>query len=155
MDESRTVVVFLVHGQRYALPLAAVERVVRAVEITPWPQAPGTILGAIDVQGDVLPVISLRRRFGLPEREVDLDDELLLARAGTRRVALLVDRVSDVVDYDPQMLVPAETVVARPDSTAAILKQQQGLVLVQRLERLLPPEVMPLEQCLPLEGAAP
>ena len=85
--------------QRYALPLAAVERMVRAVELTPWPQTPPKILGAINVQGNVLPVISLRRWLARPDRELDLDDQLLLVRSGTRRLALLADQVSGVSDY--------------------------------------------------------
>ena len=60
MNARRTIVVFLVDGQRYALPLSAVDRAVRAVAVTPLPEMPPQVLGAINVHGRVLPVLSLR-----------------------------------------------------------------------------------------------
>ena len=70
MSEPAQLVVFRLNGQRYALPLAAVERIVCAVEVTPLPGAPPVVLGVINVAGCVLPVFNIRRRFLLPEREV-------------------------------------------------------------------------------------
>src|SRR3990170_1876614 len=64
--------------QRYALPLAAVERVVRAVEITPLPKAPPMVLGIVNIGGHIVPVFNVRSRFRLPERDMDLRDQLIL-----------------------------------------------------------------------------
>lgn len=61
-------VVFRLDERRYALPLSVVERVIRAVEVTPLPKAPPIVLGAIDVQGRVVPVLNVRRRFLMPDR---------------------------------------------------------------------------------------
>ena len=61
MSESVQFVVFRLDKQRYALSLAAVERVVRAAEVTLLPNAPPIVLGAIDVGGRVLPVFNVRR----------------------------------------------------------------------------------------------
>ena len=79
-------VVFSLDAGRYALPLATVERIVRAVEVTRLPSAPPIILGAIDVQGRVLPVFNIRRRFGLPERDIGPSDHFLIARSADRSV---------------------------------------------------------------------
>ena len=62
------IVVFALDEQRYALHLLAVERVVRAVEVTALPEAPEIVLGVVNVKGRIVPVINVRRRFRLPER---------------------------------------------------------------------------------------
>src|ERR1700677_66630 len=84
-------VVFWLDEGRYALPLTAVDRIVRAVHVTPVPHAPGIVLGAIDVQGRVLPVFNIRRKFGLPERAVDPADHFLIAHTAGRTVVLVID----------------------------------------------------------------
>ena len=84
-----------------ALPLANVERVLSAVEITPLPEAPNSVCGVINLAGEVVPVFALSRRFGLPERPVKLRDKLIVAcPAGeqlARRVALLADEAQEVI----------------------------------------------------------
>ena len=61
---------FSLEGQRYALPLSVVRRVVFAVQVTLLPNAPGIVLGVVDFHGDVIPVLNVRRRFQLPERAI-------------------------------------------------------------------------------------
>ena len=58
MSDIAQLVVFRLDERRYALPLAVVERVVRAVDVTPLPKAPPMVLGVIDVHGRVLPVLN-------------------------------------------------------------------------------------------------
>ncbi len=59
-------IVFTLDEQRYALHLSAVERVICVVEITPLPKAPEIVLGIINVGGQIIPVIDMRKRFRLP-----------------------------------------------------------------------------------------
>jgi purine-binding chemotaxis protein CheW len=70
MNKATQLVVFALDEQRYALRLTAVERIVRAVEVTPLPKAPQIVLGVIDAQGRIIPVVDVRQRFRLTEREV-------------------------------------------------------------------------------------
>ena len=91
-------VVFYLDTGRYALPLSAVERIVRAVYVTPLPLAPDVVLGAIDVQGRVLPVFNIRRRFRLPERAIDPADHFLIARTIRGTVVLVIDAAQGILD---------------------------------------------------------
>ncbi len=88
--------VFTLDRGQFALLLSSVLRVVRAVEITPLPQAPEIILGVVNLQGALVPVIDVRRRFGLPGRAVRLEDRLILAVTPRRTLALPVDSVAGV-----------------------------------------------------------
>jgi purine-binding chemotaxis protein CheW len=79
MNHLSQLVVFRLDNQRYALPLPTVERIVRAVEVTALPKAPSIVLGIVDVAGRVCPVLNVRQRFGLPDKEIRSADQFLIA----------------------------------------------------------------------------
>jgi purine-binding chemotaxis protein CheW len=108
-----------VGGQRWAIPLAAVERVVRMVAITPLPESPAGVRGAINVGGEIVPVLDLDVRSGRPERERGAGAQLVLARTSTRRVALPVDDVLGVIAA-AAVGPPIENVPAPMAGTAAL-----------------------------------
>ena len=137
MNGRRSIVVFAVDDQRCALPLQVVERAVRAVEVTVLPDVPEMILGAVNVQGHILPVVSLRRWLGRPDRAVEPEDHLLVVHAGTGRLVLLVDEVRGVVEYEPRQTGPVSEPVAGMPAGCELLDLEDGLVLVPDLERIL------------------
>ena len=130
-------VVFVLDEQRYGLRLSAVERIVRVVDVTPLPQAPDIVLGVINMQGRVIPVINLRRRFGLAERAVTLSDQMLVARTARRSVALLADAVHGVFDCPGEASVAAQELLPELARLEGVAKLDDGLVLIQDLDRFL------------------
>jgi len=128
---------FTVAGHAFALPLAAVERVVPMVAITPLPQAPEVLAGVISVGGRVVPVVNLRRRFRLQERGATLADRLLLVRSSRRELALWVDDVSGVVRIAPQEIVHATELVPGIGQVKGIAGLAGGLVLIHDLDQCL------------------
>jgi purine-binding chemotaxis protein CheW len=131
------VAVFTLGDQRYALPLSAVERVVRVVEVTPLPQAPDIVLGVVNVQGRVIPVVNPRRRFRLPERGIALTDQLVIAHTTRRPVALVVDAVTGVLEYSGREAVGARDIVPGMEYVEGVVKLADGLVLIHDLDRFL------------------
>ena len=93
----RGMVVFTLDTQRCALPVSRVDRVLPALEITPLPDAPPALAGYAVLQGEVVPVLDLRRCLSLPEREVRLDDSLVLARGIGGALAFFADSVACVM----------------------------------------------------------
>jgi purine-binding chemotaxis protein CheW len=139
MIKSGQIVIFSLDEQRYGIPLGAVERVVRMVEITPLPAAPGFIHGVINVQGKILPVLDLRRRFGLPERPVELSDQLIIVRSATRSFALMTDTACEVRECTAQMQTEAAEILPDLPFFAGVAKLSDGLILLQDPEMLLSP----------------
>lgn len=131
------VVLFELDAQRYALPLAVVERAERAVAITVLPAAPAVIAGVINVRGALLPVIALRRRLDLPARALALGDQLLIAVGSRRSYALLVDAVLDVVSYDAADFIAAEALTLGADSLQGALRLPGDIVFIHDLDRFL------------------
>jgi purine-binding chemotaxis protein CheW len=130
-------VVFALEDQRYALHLSAVERIVRAVEMTPLPKAPEIVIGVINVQGRIIPVFNIRRRFHLPEREIELSDQLIIANTARRTVALPVDTVDGVIERLSEEVTPADQVLPRIEYVEGIVKLENGLVLIHDLDKFL------------------
>jgi purine-binding chemotaxis protein CheW len=136
-DEVASLVVFRLDDRRYALPLAVVERVVRAVDVTPVPSAPAIVLGAINVHGRMLPVLNVRRRFLMPDRAVGADDWFLLARTARRPVALVVDESDGVVRRPQDEIVRSSRIAAGLEPFPGLFQLGDGLVLIHDLERFL------------------
>jgi purine-binding chemotaxis protein CheW len=133
-------VLFTLDERRYALDLTSVERIVRVVDVTPLPKAPPIVLGIINVNGDVVPVYDLRRRFRLPEREINLTDQLMIARRSRQKVALLVDSVSGVVEISEAEIASAKQILPEIEYVHGVVKLQDGLVLIHDLDQFLSPE---------------
>ena len=108
VNNSNQIVAFTLDEQSYALHLSAVEKIVLMVETTPLPKAPEIVLGVVNIQGRVIPVVNVRKRFRLPERELNLRDQLIIAHTSRRTVALIVDSVSSVVECSEQEVVAAK-----------------------------------------------
>jgi chemotaxis signal transduction protein len=86
-----------VQGSLFALPLACVERVVRAVEVSALPHSSSALLGVINVQGHTVPVVNTYFYFDLPTREIDLEDFLILLSVHQQTFAVPANRVLEVV----------------------------------------------------------
>lgn len=129
--------VFALDDRRYGLPLSVVERVVRMVDVTPLPQAPEIVLGVVNVQGRVVPVLNLRRRFRLPERDLAFTDQLVIARTARRRVALAVDAATGVLEYATRQAVGARDIVPGIEYVEGVVKLADGLVLIHDLDEFL------------------
>ena len=131
------IVVFSLDEPRYALNLSVVERVVRAVEVTPLPKAPEIVLGAINSQGRIIPVVDVRKRFRLPAREMDVDDRFIVARTSKRLVALAADSVIGVRTLADREVVSAEQALPFAEYLQGVAKMEDGIVLIYDLDQFL------------------
>jgi purine-binding chemotaxis protein CheW len=155
MNEAAQLVVFGLDGQRHALPLTSVERIVPAVEVTALPNAPAMVLGAIDVAGRVLAVLNLRERFGLPPREIQPADQFLIARTAQRTVALVIDEAQGVVECPVNEIIRPAQIGPGLDQFQGVVRLADGLILIQDLEKFLSPdEARALDEAMDRGGAA-
>jgi purine-binding chemotaxis protein CheW len=151
----REVLLFTLEGQRYALPLQDVRELVRAVRLTPLPRAPAVVEGLLDLRGELLPVLDMRRRFRLPARPLSASDHLVVAQAGARSIALRVDRAEGLLALEPGQHDETPGALPGVGYVAGALKLPDGLVLLHDLRTFLSEaEALTLEEALAQEGAA-
>ena len=137
MKRSNQFVVFALDEQRIALYLSDVERVVPAVEVTRLPKAPETVLGVINLQGQVIPVFNIRKRFRMPEPEMDLSDHLLIAHTSRRTVALVSDKVSGLVECSEGEVSAADKILPGLEYVEGVLMFEDGMILIHDLDKFL------------------
>jgi len=145
MSTANQLLVFGLDEQRYGLPLVLVGRVARVVGITPLPKAPDVVLGVVNVQGQIIPVIDLRRRFSRPDRGMLLTDVLLMSHTRRRPVALVADSVMGIVDCSEQDIVRSDAILPGVEYIAGLLKLKDGLILIHDIDKFLSLEE---EECL-------
>jgi purine-binding chemotaxis protein CheW len=137
MNQGSQLCLFTLDNRRYALNLSCVERVVFVVDITPLPKAPPVILGIVNITGDIVPVYDPRSRFGLPERAINLTDQLLIARTSRQTIALLVDSVDGVIEVPEVEIAAAQEILPAIEYVQGVVKLPDGLVLIHDLEQFL------------------
>ncbi|MGD0886276.1 MAG: chemotaxis protein CheW [Thermodesulfovibrionales bacterium] len=137
MKNPGKLVAFAIERQRYALYLSAVEQIVRAVEITSLPKAPEIVAGVINLHGRVIPVLNIRRRFRLPEREISSSDQFIIARTSKRTVALCADDVSGVIECPEQEVEPSREILPHMEYVEGVVKLDDGIVLIHDLDTFL------------------
>jgi purine-binding chemotaxis protein CheW len=128
---------FKLDDQEYALNIANVVQVVRMVAVTRAPKAPVYVEGMINLRGRVIPVVNIRQRCGLLDRPYDLNTQLLIARAGSRLMALMVDVVSEVLTIPANCIEPPDQIGADMEHMLAVGKLGDRLILILEPRTLL------------------
>jgi len=130
-------VVFTLDDLTYALPLNQVIRVIHAVEFRKLPKAPEIVAGIINVKGEIIAVIDVRKRFGIKSREIDPDDQLIIADTGKRKVALWVDKVEGVENLNASQRVDTSEALSYAKYINGVVKVADNLILIYDLEQFL------------------
>jgi purine-binding chemotaxis protein CheW len=130
LDESKQLVRFSIGGRSLALPLSEVEEVVRTVEVTPLPEKADEILGVIDVRGEVIPVVDIRKQLRIARKPMGLHDHFILVRTRKRTVALLVEGVQGVIEDCMEEAVPSGDITDGIQRFRGVVKGDDGLIPV-------------------------
>ncbi len=119
-------VVFTLAGQRYALPLAQVQRSMLSTAVNRLTGSHEVVRGSINLGNRIIPVLDLRVRFEQPPRDVRLFEHILVVSTGRRTVALLVDEARGI----------REATTCR-GTGGATTRFEDGLILIHDLEAVL------------------
>jgi purine-binding chemotaxis protein CheW len=147
----REALLFELVEQRFALALSDVIELTRACAVQSLPQAPEVVMGALNLRGQVVPVLDLRRRLGLPEKALDPSDCFIFARVSDRSVALRVDRLLGIEELTVTPLSEASNLPERLAYVSGVAAVADGVVFIYDLEQFLSgAEVVALDQALSL-----
>jgi len=96
-EEMLQLVTFKLGAEEFALDILGVQEINRRVEITKVPKTPEFVEGVINLRGKIVPVLDLRKRFGLMGREFTGQARIIVVNIDTRVLGLMVDSVSEVL----------------------------------------------------------
>lgn len=139
----RQFVTFVAGDEVFAVDMAPVQEIIRVPEVVRVPLAPVTLEGLANLRGKVLPIISLRRIFGYPERSNDDATRALVIDLG-QPLGFMVDRVASVVSVDVRRIEDAAgfRTTVRSELVSGVLKDVGGhaMVMVLDVARLIADE---------------
>ena len=137
--DERQLVVFQLGAELYGVEISRVHEIIRLMAITRVPRAPSFVEGVINLRGKVIPVVDLRRRFGLPQAEHTRASRIVVVELGEHVVGIIVDAVSEVLRVNTATIEPPSPVVAGIDSEylSGIAKVDEQLIILLDLDRVL------------------
>lgn len=135
-DRRKNLVGFTIAGVNYAVDIARVREIINPLPIVPIPHAPPAVLGVADHRGEVLPVLDVRCRFGLPRAEVTRRAKWIVVDLGARLAGLVVDAVTDVFGAHEQRSVPEIGVGDAARGIVGVYSHLGMLVFVLDVDRI-------------------
>jgi purine-binding chemotaxis protein CheW len=112
-------VIFTLGEEEYGLDIMLVNAIEKYSDMVRVPNAPTFIQGIINIRGEVIPVYSLRKKFGLPERETDENSKLIITKSNDIMMAFAVDSVNEILEIPAEKLNDTPMIV-KSNSTAYI-----------------------------------
>lgn len=135
-------VTFNLGKEEFAVPILQIQEINRLTEITRVPKSPDFVEGVINLRGKVIPVIDLRKRFGLPQGELGKYARIIVVNMDSRMLGLIVDSVSEVLRLSEDAIEPPPPVVAGIDSEyiRGLGKMEGRLLILLDLNKILTKE---------------
>ena len=131
-------VTFEVGSEQFAIDILAVQELNRMMQITRVPRSAECLEGVINLRGRIIPVVDLRKRFGLPQADRTADSRIIVVEVGGRVIGFIVDRVNEVLRVDGSIVdpPPAMTSGVDRDYIRGVAKLETRLVILLDLPRL-------------------
>ncbi|MEO7040166.1 MAG: chemotaxis protein CheW [Candidatus Elarobacter sp.] len=139
MSETVQVVSFKLGSEEYGVDIAQVQEINRMVAITHVPRAPQFMEGVINLRGQLIPIIDLRTRFGMPRVEHTKSTRIVVTEIGTKRIGMVVDSVSEVLRLALDQIEPAPEMITGVDTEyiRGVGKIEDRLIILLDLARII------------------
>ena len=140
MEEFKPVV-FRLDKELYGLDINRVQGIEKEQEVVRVPNTAAYIKGIMNLRGDVIPVYSLRKKFGMPEAATD-DVQYVIVDTGDTLLALEVDIVDEIHNVSEQDIHVVPSIVTNVDTRYfdRVLKTEKGLIITINIDKLLSDE---------------
>ncbi|OGU55929.1 MAG: hypothetical protein A2V66_18470 [Ignavibacteria bacterium RBG_13_36_8] len=135
MAENYRLLVFLLDGIKFSLFLENVDRVIQAVEITPLPKVPDSIMGIINVHGEILPILDIRRKFNLLQKKLTIHDKIIITKTPAKKFGFVVDDIEGYFETTAHAVIKGESVWPGMEYVDEVVKLSDELVLINNPEK--------------------
>jgi len=142
-------VTFNLGQEEFGVNILQVQEINRMVEITRVPQTERYVEGIINLRGKVIPIIDLRKRFNMPEKEYDDNTRVVVVDVANETIGLVVDGVSEVLRVpagsleEAPRLISGESSYSGAEYIKAIVKLENMLLIYLDLEKIIETSKLP------------
>ncbi|HNZ27235.1 MAG TPA: chemotaxis protein CheW [Spirochaetota bacterium] len=139
VGNERQLILFNLGKGSYGIPIENVFEIKKMEEITVVPKAPKFIEGVINLRGNVVPVVDLRKRFGMEKSEITKRTKIIIVEIGKRQFGLVVDSVAEVVSLSNEQIEPSLPTVSglKAEFINGIGKMSEKLIIILEISRIL------------------
>ena len=142
-------VTFNLGQEEFGVNILQVQEINRMVEITRVPQTEQYVKGIINLRGKVIPIIDLRKKFKMPEKEYDNHTRIVVVDIANETIGLVVDGVSEVLRVpagsleDAPRLISGEPSCSGAEYIKAIVKLEDRILIYLDLEKIIETSKLP------------
>lgn len=134
---SQEILTFTVDGRYFAIPLENIQRVINSVEVTIIPDLQENILGIVKIHSEIYPVFNFRKKLGLPEKDISINDHFIIAKTTLINIIIIADKVLSVSTYDKQDLTVLKEYIYSNKEIKGVVSVNKDLTLIYDLETFL------------------
>lgn len=137
--KSKQFVIFRIDDQEFGANIHKVSIVEKMMNITRVPGTPPYIKGVINLRGEIIPIMSLRLKFGLPEIEADDDTRIVIFKFDECNLGVVVDGVNEVVSFNDSDIESVTSITndRSLDYIIGIAKADGRLITLLNIEKLI------------------
>ncbi|MGA9120473.1 MAG: chemotaxis protein CheW [Bacteroidota bacterium] len=141
-EELLQLVSFTIGEEEFGVDILKVQEINRMLDVTRVPNAPEYVDGVINLRGKVIPIIDLRRRFGMERKEHDKNTRIVVVELSGKVVGFVVDAVSEVLRIPKSVTEPPPSIAAGIEAAymTAVGKLEDRLLILLDLEKVLSSE---------------
>ncbi len=149
-DENTQYLTFTLDEEQYAVDVVKVREVLEVPKLTRIPSMPSFMQGVINIRGSVVPVISLRSKFGMAQTERTVDTSIIVMdierNDETLTVGCLADSVQEVIEIDPSSIEPAPHLGTKVETTfiSGIGKKGEEFIIILDIDRVFRSDDLPV-----------
>jgi purine-binding chemotaxis protein CheW len=132
-------VTFRLGNEEYSVDILSVQEIIRHMDLTRVPKAPEFVDGVINLRGKVIPVLDLRKRFGLNADEKTNETRIIVVDISDKTVGFKVDAVSEVLRLSADTVEPPPSIVTDVDSEyiKGVGKMEGRLIILLDVSKIL------------------
>lgn len=143
VEETKQLIIFKLGGEEFGVDILQVREIEKLdQEITRVPKAPAFVEGVINLRGEIIPIVDLRKRFNLPQKPIDSETRVVIVEVNENLVGMMVDSVVEVIRINVSAIEPTPQITKGVDAyfLNGVAKMNERLVVLLNLERTLSAE---------------
>lgn len=139
VQDQAQLVVFQLAGEFYAVDIHQVREIIRMPEVTRVPRTPDFVEGVINLRGSVIPIIDLRKRFGMDAVEANDEQRIVVVELEDKTLGVIVDAVTEVLRIERDKIEPPSPYIVSVDTQyiKGIARLEERLVILLDVARVL------------------
>ena len=133
---------FFVDDEQYGISISRIKEIIAPIHITHIPKTPNFVKGVINLRGSVIPVVDIRLKFALEEKEMDINTAIIIYEVDNVSIGFIVDQVEDVLSLDDENISEAPRFGSNIDTSFIenVAEIEDDVIMLLNLEKIFEAE---------------